>query len=78
MDVARSAPQLGIKKGLMVLRVKHAPTRSPTNSLYNPMDNTPLHSISSVCHPLSHRVRALNKPPAFARLSVLTWGVRTR
>ncbi len=23
----------------------------PTNSLYTPMDNTPLHSISSVCHP---------------------------
>ncbi len=35
----------------MVLRVKPTPTRLPTNSLYTPMDNTPLHSISSVCHP---------------------------
>ncbi len=25
----------------MVLRVKHTPTRLPTNSLYTPMDNTP-------------------------------------
>ncbi len=63
MDVARSAPQgaryllaplNGNKegsKGLMLLRVKPAPTRFPTNSLYTPMDNTPLNSISSVCHP---------------------------
>ncbi len=35
----------------MVLRVKPTPTRFPTNSLYTPMDNTPLHSIPSVCHP---------------------------
>ncbi len=35
----------------MVLRVKPTPTRLSTNSLYTPMDNTPLHSISSVCHP---------------------------
>ncbi len=35
----------------MVLRVKPTPTRLPTNSLYTPMDNTPLHSISSVRHP---------------------------
>ncbi len=35
----------------MVLRVKHTPTRLPTNSLYTPMDNTPSHSISSMCHP---------------------------
>ncbi len=34
-----------------VLRVKPTPTRFPTNSLYTPMDNTPLHSISSMCHP---------------------------
>ncbi len=33
----------------MVLRVKPTPTRFPTNSLYTPIDNTPLHSISSVC-----------------------------
>ncbi len=32
----------------MVLRVKPTPTRLPTDSLYTPMDNTPLHSISSV------------------------------
>ncbi len=36
-------------KCLMVIRVKPTPTRFPTNSLYTPMDNTPLHSISSVC-----------------------------
>ncbi len=38
-------------KCLMVLRVKPIPTRFPTNSLYNPMDNTPLNSFPSVCHP---------------------------
>ncbi len=38
-------------KCLMVLRVKPTPTRFPTNSLYTPMDNTPLHTISNVCHP---------------------------
>ncbi len=35
----------------MVLRVKHTPTRFPNNSLYTSMDNTSLHSISSVRHP---------------------------
>ncbi len=35
----------------MVLRVKPTPTLFPTNSLYNPMDSTPLHSLSSVWHP---------------------------
>ncbi len=35
----------------MVLRVKPTPTGSPTNILCTPMDNTPLHSISSACHP---------------------------
>ncbi len=35
----------------MVLRVKPTPTRFPTNGLNTPMDNTPLHSISSLCHP---------------------------
>ncbi len=34
----------------MLLRVKPRPTRFPTNSLYTPMDNTPLHSILCVCH----------------------------
>ncbi len=29
----------------MVLRVKPTPTRFPTNSLYTPMENTPLHSM---------------------------------
>ncbi len=38
-------------KGLVVLRVRPTPARFPINSLYIPMDNTPLHSISSVCHP---------------------------
>ncbi len=37
----------------MVLRVKPTPTRLPTNSFYTPVDNTPLHSIPSVCHPWS-------------------------
>ncbi len=31
----------------MVLQVKPTPTQFQTNSLYTPMDNTPLHSISS-------------------------------
>ncbi len=35
----------------MTLRVKPTPTRFPTNSLYTPMDNKPLHSISRVCLP---------------------------
>ncbi len=35
----------------MVLRVEPTLTRFPTNSLYTPMDNIPLHSISSMCHP---------------------------
>ncbi len=42
----------------MVLRVKPTPTRFPTNCLYTPMDNKPLHSISSVCHPWAVGVRA--------------------
>ncbi len=40
----------------MVIRVKPTPTRFPTNSLYIPMDNTPMHSISSVCHPWGKKV----------------------
>ncbi len=35
----------------MVLQVRPTSTRFPANSLYTPMDYTPLHSISSVCHP---------------------------
>ncbi len=35
----------------MILRVKPTPARFPTNSLYTPVDNTLLHSISSVCYP---------------------------
>ncbi len=35
----------------MVLRVKPTPARFLTNSLYTPMDNTPLHSMSRMCHP---------------------------
>ncbi len=34
----------------MVLRVTPTLTRFPTNSLYTPMDNTPLHYISSMRH----------------------------
>ncbi len=40
----------------MLLRAKLTPTRFPTNSLYTPMDNTPLHSMPSVCHPLGRSV----------------------
>ncbi len=48
------APLAGTKEGsscLMVLRVKPTPTRFPATSLSTPMDNTPLHSVSSVFHP---------------------------
>ncbi len=48
------APLTGNKegsKGLMVLRVKPTPTRCPTNSLDAQMDNTRVHSISSVYNP---------------------------
>ncbi len=45
----------------MVLRVKPTPTWFPTNSLYTPMDNTPLHSISSVCHPWGGSCRCRHK-----------------
>ncbi len=64
MDVARSAPQPCARyllapltwnkegsKRLMVLRIKPTPARFPTKSFYTPMDNTPLHCISSVYHP---------------------------
>ncbi len=44
------APVTGNKEGSKS-RVKPTPTRFPTNSRSTPMDNTPLHSISSVCHP---------------------------
>ncbi len=53
------APLNGNKEGskcLLVLRVKPTPTGFPTNSLYTPMDNTPLHSISTVCHPWGKKV----------------------
>ncbi len=48
------APLTGNKEGckcLLVSRVKPTLTRFPTNSPYTPMDNTPLHSLSSVCYP---------------------------
>ncbi len=38
-------------KCLKVFRIKPTTTRFPTNSLYTPMGNTPLHSISSMGHP---------------------------
>ncbi len=49
----------------MGLRVKPTPTRFPTNNLYTPMDNTPLHFISSVCHPLlvDHRYENVSSAP---------------
>ncbi len=53
VDVIYLFSLLGINNnntGLMVLLVKPTLTRFPTNSLYAPVDNTPLHSIPSVCH----------------------------
>ncbi len=44
----------------MALRVKPTPTRFPASSLSTPMDNTLLHSISSVCHPCG-RVAGIGK-----------------
>ncbi len=35
----------------MELLVRPAPTRFSTNSRYTPIDNTPLHFMSSMCHP---------------------------
>ncbi len=68
------APLTGSKEGsssLMVLRVKPTPTRFPTNSLYTPMGNTPLHSISSVCHPWDRDVTVarLREQSAYPRAS---------
>ncbi len=48
------APLSGNKEGskrLIDLRVKATPTWFPTNSLYIPMDNTPMHPIPSVLRP---------------------------
>ncbi len=57
----------------MVLRVKPTLTRFPTKSLYTPMGSTPLHSISSVCHPwvmtlLTLITKIHNKAPFTAAL----------
>ncbi len=46
----------------MVLRVKPTPTRFPTNSLYTLVENTPMHSISSVCHPWRTHVKDERAP----------------
>ncbi len=35
----------------MALRVRPTLTQLPNNIIYTPMDSTPLHSLSSVCHP---------------------------
>ncbi len=48
----------------MVLRVKPTPTWFPTNSFYTPVDNTLLHSISSVCHPWGNGWRTRVKKEA--------------
>ncbi len=40
----------------MVLKVKPIPNRFPTNRPYTPMDNIPLHSILSGCHPWEYAV----------------------
>ncbi len=53
----------------MVLRVKPIPTRLPTNSLYTPMDNIPLHSKSSVRHPWGNYGHYTTH---------LGWGLQTR
>ncbi len=47
-------PLTGNKEGnksLILVRVKHAPTRFPAKNPYTPMAHTALHSISSVYHP---------------------------
>ncbi len=47
-------------KGELGYRFKPISTRFSTNSLYTPMDNTPLHSISCVCHRVDARsIRSL-------------------
>ncbi len=46
----------------MLLRVKPTQTRFPTDSLHAPMDNTPLHSISSVCRPWDGVLRLRSLP----------------
>ncbi len=54
----------------MVLRVKPPLTRFPTNSFYTPMDNTPLHSISSVAtRAMTAAVFCLNLNPLNAHYS---------
>ncbi len=56
MGVAHGRYLTGNKEGsngLMVLRVMATPTRFQTNSLYTPMDSTPLHSIPSLYRPYS-------------------------
>ncbi len=63
------APLTGNREGsksLIALRVKPRKNRFPTNSLSTPMDNTPLHSISIVCHPLCEDNNADNLA-SFAR-----------
>ncbi len=54
----------------MVLRVKATPTRFSTNSAYTPMDNAPLDSISSVCHPWGTMVQNVLKRHADSAGSV--------
>ncbi len=57
----------------MVLRVKHTPTPFPTNSLYIPMDNAPLHSIASVCHPWGECCRHAPKATHLGTNQLLLW-----
>ncbi len=42
----------------MVLRVRPTPTLFLTNSLFTPMDDTPLHSLPGVLHPWGDSWRA--------------------
>ncbi len=69
------APLIG-SKGLMVLRLEPTPTRFLTNSLYTPMNNTPLNSTPSVCRswtgvqwPNRHHERGIEckrfRPPGY-------------
>ncbi len=51
MDVAQPTPQEAPLNGNKEGRGQFSLTRFPTNSLYTPMNNTPLHSIPSVCRP---------------------------
>ncbi len=62
----------------MVLRVKPTPTRLPNNSLYTPMNNTLLHSISSVCQPWGMAVVGYDEWPVRVQSEEQLIGAHTK